>query len=412
MFDLRIVAKNFFSLSGANIASKFLEYLAIVYLARSLGSETFGEIAFAQALFVYFTFLADFGLQTLGTRDIARGRWNLKEYAGQMLSLRLFLAILSFVLVLLLALFIPKPPEIKGLIILYGLSLFPLAVLLEWFFQGLEAMHYIGIGRIVRSIIFIALVFSFIKKREHLLAIPVYYFVATCVSAGFLYLIFSKKYGRARLNRNVRMWQEFLKESLPMGLAFIMATIYIQISTVLLGFLKSSSVVGNYNAAYKIVLFLNAFGPLFGAAILPTISRYYVESPQKLRSFLYQYSKLTTLIGFLIALGGTILGKQIITIIYGPEYKESILAFRILIWSVVAVYANIPWSFSLLGCGQQKGYLCSSAIAMVIGIGMNFYLILKHSLNGAAFATMFTEFTVLIMFYIYSQRTVLKYQEA
>lgn len=372
-----------------------------------MGADGFGKLVFAQAIFLHFMLISDLGLQILGTRKIARENSKIMEYVSNILGLRLVLVIFSFFLISTLAYFIPGSLDMKYLILLYGIALFPMAFLLEWPFQGTEEMHYIGIGRILKSFLYAGLVFLLIKKQQQLLEVPVFNFFAIFVSAVFMYFCFSKKYGKIRFSFDILIWKKYLKASLPMGLSFIMTTIYCQMDTVMLGFMKNTEVVGWYNAGYKIVFFFIAFGPLFGITILPTISRYYKESPKKLRSFLIRSAKLTSFIGLIFAVGGTLFGKQIMNLIYGPEYSEGVLAFQILIWSVFTIYTNVPFAFSLLGCDKQKEYMYSSTTGAVINLGLNFYLIPKYSLIGAAVATIITEIVVLTMLYTYSHKTIL-----
>src|SRR5439155_18737402 len=71
---------NFASLDLAEVAAKLLGIGLTVYVTRSFGASAFGQLAFATALASYFALVPDFGLNTLGVREIARDRTRTSTY--------------------------------------------------------------------------------------------------------------------------------------------------------------------------------------------------------------------------------------------------------------------------------------------------------------------------------------------
>ena len=126
---IRRTTKNLLSLSGAQILSQMISFAVIVYLARTLGVANFGKIGFAQALVLYFSLGVNLGLTVVGVRSVARKKLEMERYASHILTLRLTLAVLFFFLLGVTVILIPQPAEVKYLIMLYGLSLFPSALL-------------------------------------------------------------------------------------------------------------------------------------------------------------------------------------------------------------------------------------------------------------------------------------------
>lgn len=72
--DARRVISNFSYLSILQIGSYVLPILTYPYLARVIGVEGFGKIAFAMSIVVYFTTITDWGYNFSATRDVARNR--------------------------------------------------------------------------------------------------------------------------------------------------------------------------------------------------------------------------------------------------------------------------------------------------------------------------------------------------
>lgn len=393
------ILKNTFSLLFSGIIAKLLGFVAIVYLARVLEPAGFGKINFAMAIVVYFTLIANLGLPLLGTREIAREKEKIKDYLGSIITLRLCLAVLGFGLLLLMAFYLNKPPETKSLIILYGLGLVPSALLLDWAFQGVEKMEYIGLGRILSSGIYLALVLGFIKSSEQLLLIPCFLVAGNLLAAGVLISIFVRSFGIPRLKFDSIAWKNLLRQSLPLGISIIMIQIIYNIDSVMLGFMRTDTEIGYYNAAYKIILPLITTGAVYFDAIFPVISNYYKTSLDSLKKLQSYTAKLMITIALPLAVGGTILAKPIINLLYGPEYNNGIIAFQILIWVPALIYINMIYARGMWACNKQNEYLKIVTIQAVVNIVFNFILIPPLGIVGAAISTISAELLGFFFYY-------------
>ncbi|MEA2016492.1 MAG: flippase, partial [Actinomycetota bacterium] len=399
MSTVRRIAKNFLSLSGGRIGSQFVTFLTIVYLARVLGTVNFGKISFAQATATYFLLISDLGLSTLGIREVARHQDRLTNYVNNILTLRLALTFFSFCLLLLFTVLINKSTEIKYLIIFYGLSLFPCALLMEWFFQGVEKMEFVGISKILNRSLYAVLVFILIKTHKQLLLVPYLWLAGFIVSTGFLLRIFIKQFAIIRPVFNFSFWKKLLYMALPMGFAWMMIQIYNNFDTIMLGFMKTDEVVGWYNAAYKIIFFIFMLGGSYITTIFPVVSRYYKEFPERLSILLSHSAKLMIAIGLPLGVGGTILGKPLMRLLYGTQYDNGIIAFQILIWYVVISFICMVYANSLLACDKERKYAIGVMLAAITNLILNIFLIPPFGLKGAAIATVAAEGSLFVYVY-------------
>ncbi len=398
------IIKNFFSLAAGGILSKLIGFVTIAYLARVLNAKGFGQISFAQAVVSYFILIANLGLKSFGVREIARNKSKIKEYVKNIVTLRLVLTIISFCLLFLFANLIHKSYNIKLLIILYGLSLFPQVFFLDWFFQGIERMEFIGIAQISRSIIYAILIFFFVDNQNAILNVPIYYIIASFIMIIPLFFFSIKKYGFFSFSFNLTLWQAFLKQSLPMGLSAILITIYYNLDTIMLGFFKSDEVVGWYNAAYRIVLVLLTLQTFLTQTIYPIISRYYHHNNFKgMERMMNIYVKVILSISIPIAVGGTVLANSIMTFLFGDQYTEGVVAFQILIWNLIFI---LGLGMLMNATDNQRKLLIGTAIGAIINTILNFILIPTFSLIGAAVATVVTEIVTLAYFVHEARRII------
>ena len=165
--------KNFSYLTLGEIISKAIGFLVAIYVARVLGPDNFGKLGFAQAFTSYFGLIVNLGLDVYGTREVAKDKSKAKELLSNIVLMKFFLFIFVYALLFLIVSFLPKDTYTKKVILLYGLSLFTSVLAIDWFFQGFENFKIIAIGRIIRNVVYAALVFSFIKYLEKPFNLPV-----------------------------------------------------------------------------------------------------------------------------------------------------------------------------------------------------------------------------------------------
>jgi len=413
MGTIRRVVRNFLSVSFAEVILRGITFLVIVYLARILAPANFGKIGFAQAVVAYFMLPVNLGLTILGVREVARDKGSIDKYASNIVTLRLILALFSFGSLLAFVIFIPQSDEVKYLILVYGLTLFSSALLIEWLFQGIEKMQFMGIARVLDKLLYGVLIFLLVRSSKELLLIPYLWLAGSLVGTGFLIFVFVRRFGKLRLRFNFSFWKSLMRRALPMGAATIMIQIYYNFDVVMLGFIKGDKVVGWYNASYKLILLFWGFIPIFVNAVFPLMSRYYKESQGKLRTLISSATRLLSTVALPVGVGGTILARPIMGLLYGEKFDPGIICFQILIWSVVIICIRCIYEQSFLACNLEKRFMWGVGLGALTNIGLNIILIPRFSLKGAAVATVISEFVfsayLLSYFRVVSRIKIMSY---
>jgi O-antigen/teichoic acid export membrane protein len=395
MFESRVL-KNFSALFLVNIITGVLGFITTVYLARVCGPENFGRLNFALAFITYFLLLGDLGTDLYATREIAKNPDRVNTESGKILSLKLILAIIVSAVYFGTLAIIRLESITRTMLYLFGPVILLSAFLIEWVFQGIQRMHYIGLERLARAVVYSAAVFFFVHAESGILLVPLIYVVGLTVGIAILQVLFFIILKGIRLFPSGARYPSIVRKALPIGISLMMTKVYYNMDSIFLGFMKNQYSVGIYNAAYKILLALLGILFIVGQVILPTITNYYALKSPKLSAFISRVLRLSMLFALPIAVTFTVLSDKIVAIIYAPAYLPSAGIIKILIWLFLICSLSTIFGNSLLAFNQEKKYLTGVTCGAVINTAMNIVLIPKFNYYGAAIATVVTEIVILI----------------
>ena len=184
---------------------------------------------------------------------------------------------------------------------------------------------------------------------------------------------------------NVR---ELVTFSAPLVVTSLLTMMLTQTDTILLGYFKSSAVVGLYNAAYPLANSLLMFVSAFGYLYLPLTSRLDSEGKREEVAGIY---RITTKWGFIVtfpaflafvAFPGDVLG-----IFFGAEYVGASLALVILCLGFFTSAAAGRNRGTLTALGYTSHILLADAVTIALNLALNVVLIPPFGIAGAAAAS-------------------------
>ena len=121
MTSIKIVTRNFMALGSGEMISRVITFAATVYLARILGAEGYGVIALALCVTLYLSKVADFSIEVIGTKELAKAPDAVDKIASAVMSVRIVLSVmLAGVAILMTQIFATEPERsIMSLYIFY-----------------------------------------------------------------------------------------------------------------------------------------------------------------------------------------------------------------------------------------------------------------------------------------------------
>lgn len=400
-----MIAKNIAALFTGEIISRICHFIAVLYIARLFGAAGFGAISFALAVLSYFLAATNLGLGELGVREIARKR-EVCEVAGTILSMRVCIAAASFALIVVIALLGKRSSEATYLLTVYGFTLFPYALSLEWVFRGSEKMKYNAYGRTINSIIYIFLILMLVRGERDIIKVAFIALIADSISCVFFYVNYLRKFGAIKLHLDFKRWMQLGKISSQLFISSLLLVVYINFAIIALGFMKNETDVGLYGAASKLIFLIYAISDLLVVAAFPVISRLFHESKDRLNEFMGYCVKSTVIFGFPIAVGGTMLGSKIIDLVYGGSYAQAATIFQILSWFAAANLTNFVLSYSLVAFDKQHLYLAIVAGSAILNGVLNLLFIPLWGYYSSASALVLSEILALLISYLLVRKDV------
>lgn len=413
MDTVKKIAKNTAVLFLAQVLGLGLGFFYMIYMARHLGAVGFGILSFALAFTTIFAIFADFGLQPLTVREVARNKTLAPKYLSNLSAMKLILSAATFGLIAVTINLLGYPQKTINVVYLVALSvvLNSFTTMLYSIFQAHERMEYQSLGHILNGTLMLAGVIFVIKSDMGVVGFASLYVLAgiTCLAYSIAVLktkfpdLFSEWSSR-KLEVDRGFWKATTKEAMPFAMATFFMLIFYWIDSVMLSLMKGDAVVGWYNVAYRMVLVLLFIPHTFIAALYPVMATFHKTSENSLRSSHEKSFKYLTIIGMPIAVGTTLLARRIILLIFGAEYTNSILPLQILVWSALFIFMSITFG-NLFNCLNRQAIVTKiTGICVVANVVLNIILIPRYSLVGASIATVLTEFVALSLCFVWGFR--------
>lgn len=382
------------------ISSLLFPLITFPYISRVLGPENTGHINFAFSFVGYFVFLGTLGIPLYGIREVAKLRDDkrkLIKLTKELFIIHLFASLLSSLILIIFILINGKISHEQELFFIVSSTVILSSIGLEWLYQGLEEYVYITTRSLIFSTLSVISIFVFIHdQNDYILSASIT--VCATVGSNFLnffnarHLIFGKCSEKLGFKHHFRpLFNVYLMN--------FMVSIYVNIDTVLLGFMSTMKSVGLYSTSMKLTKMLLGIVTSIGSVMLPRLS-YYVEKKmtQEFDVLLQKSLSIILLFSLPLMFGMILLSKQLIFVMAGPLYLSAYHCMIITAPIIVFIaLTNIFGIQILYPLGHDKKVTFSLAVGAILSLLFNIILIPKLHHIGTAIATLFSELAVLIM---------------
>ncbi len=403
------IKKNFILNIILTISSMIFPLITMPYVTRILFDVGMGKVSFALSFISYFQLFAGLGIPTYGIRAVAQCRDDknqLSKTSHELLFINLITTAISYVVLAVLIIFIPKLREEKLLYVIISATIFLSSIGMEWLYKGLEDYSYITIRSIIFKFLALVMTFLLIKtESDYILYGLLSVFAAS--ASNILNLFYARKYITFKWQKNYQL-KKHLKPVLVFFALSCATTIYTHLDTTMLGFIVGDSAVGQYDVAIKLKTFLTILVTSLGAVLLPRVS-YFIEKGE-FEEF-WKINKKGINFVFVLAIPlivyFALFARESVYFISNELFSNAILPFQIILPVILFIgLTNVMGIQILVPLGKEKIVLYSCIAGAVVNLILNGIFIPIYAEVGAAIGTLVAELVVLIYQYVTLRKDV------
>jgi O-antigen/teichoic acid export membrane protein len=387
---------------GLRVAFMTLSFLTSIILARWLGKNGFGVYTYAMTWPALLGIPATLGFNNLLVREVAiyssQSAWGLMRGLLQWANAIVFI-VSSLMALVAIAIILNwgqvREPDLLPSLCLAMISL-PIVSLTSLRLATMTGLHRVVLGQmpenLLAPLVFIILTISsywFLRNQEN---ITVWVMGLKLISLGITFVVgvvllarvLPQEVKQAKPEYKILTW---LKDGLPFILLGGLAVINSRIDILMLGAFKGAGAVGVYAVVSRVTSLI-----IFGLGILnnvlsPTFATLYAEGKrEQLQRLVTHSTRLISLFALVMTLGLIALRYSILQL-FGAEFIQGQTALIIL--SIGYLVNALTGSVGLLlnMTRHAKFSAATVAFAALLNVCLNWLLIPKWGVNGAATAT-------------------------
>jgi len=388
--------KNTFWLFLGEGVGRVLKIFIIVFATRKLGVEGWGIFSYALAFVSLFFIFGDLGINTFVTKEMSKDNANKYKYLATSTIVKITILIILFLVALLLA---PIFGNIKlSFYMVFVLATFLLSEAIREFAmsvnRSLQKMETEGFSKILINLLIACFGLILITRNADPLSLAMAYMAASLLAT--IYILWAIKDELKKIE-----WR-FSKESFRVIYNFSWPIVIISlfgflfgIDTIMLGQMRSATEVGLYTTAQRLISFLAIVPGFIGISIFPILSRN-ENNDEKLGGIFEKAMIIIMAVGIPMAVGGIIFSKEIVLLILGTRYIDTIPVFAVLMISILASFPNIFLTNLIFSKSLQRLFITVTSFGVFLNIALNFWLIPKYGAFGAAISTTIAELIIMI----------------
>lgn len=381
------------------------------YVCRVIEADGIGQINFFQSIISYISLFTCLGIPMYAIREIARDRSDVVQMnrtAMEILLLHSMLTLVGYAIVAILCLTVPQIQVNIPLFLILSLTIFFTAIGCEWFYQGIEDFKYITIRGLIIKTVSVVLLFIFVKSKTDLLYYGCYTVFGVLGGNIFNFLRLRKYIHRENIIFSELHIKRHVKPVLKVFSFSVVTSIYLQLNTVLLGFLKNALAVGYFAAATKVMQMLLTMSACLGSVMLPRASHLIAEDKEDEFNRLIQKSyDFTLAIALPMTIGLIFCAPSLITALCGVKFEHSILPSQIIAPIILMVaISNVFGIQVLFPKGKINIVTLSCGIGAVVDLILNLCLIPFFSYIGTSIAYLGAEVATTVSMYFIGRKYI------
>lgn len=378
---------------GDYIFSLTASLIVGIAVARYLGPEMYGIIAFATAVYTLLVIIVSLGIDDIIMKDMLQHEERQGSIQGSALFVKSAAAFLVYGIIFIYFLINYSGEKLYSVLIITGAVLFqPLSVFSCIFLINAQA-KYTSIARMISYTLS-----SLLKIILIIFKAPVTYFAfAVFIDYAVLYLTVIlmykyKKYTVSGWHIDISYIKYILKSAVPLFAAVLFYTFYQKVTVIIISGMYSDYASGIYSASVRLTEIWYLVPAVLMTAFYPAVVKAKQISEEEYNKRIKALFYVTTIPFILMAFFAALLSPFIIKILYGEKYIQSSIVLALTIWSVPFISFYVISSKCFILENKVKHLLLRSALSFILIIILNYVLGSIYYLEGFSLALLISSF--------------------
>lgn len=398
--ELSDALRNMGWLGASRLFQVVVAFVVGAWVARHLGPERYGLLAYAVAWVTLFASVAMVGGSTVLVRNFVAEPEQSGTAFGTALGVRVLLLLASAALAVGVAWFDRRDSVVFGFIGVLAIAqcVKASAVVDFWFQARVQSKVVVlaNVGTLFASgVARIVLILTEADLAWFVWAVVLEWVIqALLLSAAFV------RYGGLPLSSVRPSWayaKVYFADAWPMALSGIASTVYLRIDQVMLEAMSTPSEVGTYAVAAGLIQSGYFVPTMICGSLFPALVRARRQDPVGYRIVLQRLFTYLLWLGMGAAVALWLAAPLLTVAIWGDEFSAAAPVLEISGWSLVFVFLMIGSGRHLIAENETMIVMFRPVVGALVNVAANWLLIPMYAGRGAAFATVLSFFAAAVL---------------
>lgn len=394
-----------------SVSQLLFPLITFPYASRIMMADGIGQVQFFSSIISYISLFTCLGIPMYAIREVAKVRNDVAKMSTttiEILLLHAMLTILGYVAVAIICMTVSDVQTDIPLFLILSATIFFTAIGCEWFYQGIEDFKYVAIRGLVVKTISVILLFLLVKTKEDILWYGAYTVFGILGGNIFNFFRLRKYVDRKIVDIHNLHPLRHLKPAIHIFAFNVITSIYLQLNTVLLGFLKDVAAVGYFTAATKLMYMTMSVSNSLGSVMMPRASNLIAENKiDEFKNVVQKSYDFIIAISIPLAIGLIFTSKSAVLLLSGNNFYPAILASQVVAINIISIgISNVMGIQILYPMGKINIVILCTFLGAITNVIVNILLIPRYGHYGTAVAFAMTEFVVTASMYFIGKKYI------
>ncbi len=384
-----------------DITGKLLTFGFLIFMARHLGQQGFGDFVFSLSLSLLCTVIAGFGTDAILTREVVKAHDRINDLFWTAVEIKLAVGAVAVAVAFSAATIGGYDSHVRLAVVLFGFASV-IDLVTKTIGATFQAHHdlrpFAAAGVIQRLWTAAAGIAVLAALRGGVVDVAAIYLGGSVLALAYASRALVARGLAPPIGISAGNLRWLFLTAFPIGLTLIFNTIVFRADATILSLMKGSAAVGIYGAGYQLLESTLFISYAFVAAIWPTLSQLGTTTRPTIGQVYERACKVLASLLLPLGAGFVLFGGPVTRLVYGGGYADAVTTVRLLGGAVALYGLSYLSSYALIALDRPAILAWVTAAVAAENVGLNVLLIPHFSFDGAAAATSISEVSSAVLF--------------